>query len=267
MVLTEGSSDRAAFNGFFTDLYSIIDPDIEVFFPLLSEESLNKNGEVEINYNGDITSRHGINEKNILPMLLKLFIHPELKKHPAYEYPASVVEVIHLVDIDGAYLNDNHILTAEEDEARRLPFYDTETSCIIAKNRNVIIDRNLRKRRNLDTLVNTKRLRITMAEGENESKDKPYRVFYFSSNLDHVLFDKANNESFNKVRDAKAFANQFYNDPVDMARELLNHEAASKALNYKDSWDLVMKEHDEIMRKTNIDVLVRDLLTRAKIEL
>ena len=40
MILTEGPSDRAALTDFFTDLYSLINEDIEVFFPLLREESI-----------------------------------------------------------------------------------------------------------------------------------------------------------------------------------------------------------------------------------
>ena len=81
MILSEGPSDRTALTNFFTVLYEMIDPDIEVFFPRLHEEYLDDDGKVEVKYNGDITSRLGITKDNVLPMLLKLFIHPELKKH------------------------------------------------------------------------------------------------------------------------------------------------------------------------------------------
>lgn len=75
MILTEGPSDRAALTDFFTDLYSMVDEEIEVFFPLLREESLSEDGDVDVHYNGDITSRNGVTPENILPLLLKMFIH------------------------------------------------------------------------------------------------------------------------------------------------------------------------------------------------
>lgn len=266
MILSEGPSDRAALTGFFTDLYAMIDPDIEVLFPRLYEESFDDDGKVEVKYNGDITSRLGITKDNILPMLLKLFIHPELKKHPAYEYPASVCEVIHLVDIDGAYLKESKIRNCE-DQNKKLPYYDDESNIILTKDRESLIDRNQRKRENLDRLINTKRLRITMEKDANESKEKPYRVFYFSRDLDHVLYGKANNEHYNKVGDAQRFANNYYDEPLEMAKFFISLECASPVTDYKGSWEWLMNDQDTLSPKTNINVLVMDLLKRAKVKI
>lgn len=265
MILSEGPSDRLALTDFFTSLYSMIDPDIEVFFPRLSEEYLADDGNVGVHFNGDITSRYGITKDNILPMLLKLFIHPELKKHPAYEYPASVCEVIHLVDIDGAYLKDCKIQSCE-DQNKKLPYYDDESNVILAKDRDDIIDRNQRKRENLVRLINTKKLRITMEKDANESKEKPYRVFYFSRDIDHVLYGKANNVYLNKGRDAENFAKKYYGEPLKMAKYFIELECASPMTDYKGSWEWLMSDQDTLSPRTNINVLIMDLLKRAKVE-
>lgn len=266
MILTEGPSDRAALTDFFTELYSMIDEDIEVFFPLLTEETIGESGDIEVNYNGDITSRNGITQDNVLPMLLKMFIHPELNRHSAYKYPASVQEVIHLVDIDGVYLDDERIVSATPDETRELPYYDDQSNTIIVKDRDSIIRRNKRKRDNLAKLVETKRLRITMAKDENETKEKPYRVFFFSSNLDHVLFGNANNERHKKVGDAKQFGNDFYDEALMMASYFVNHPCATKEKNYYDSWNALSQNDCSLKACTNINILVEDLLKRAKIK-
>ena len=266
MILTEGPSDKAALTGFFTELYSLIDEDIEVFFPVLSEDCITGNGDVEEIYNGDITSRNGVEPDNILPMLLKMFIHPELKKHEAYEYPSSVYEVIHLVDIDGVYLDDDRIVQADQNETRDLPYYDDRNNTIIVRNRDWIIDRNRRKRENLAKLVETKRLRITMAKDENTAREKPYKVYYFSSNLDHVLFGKANNESRNKVGDARRFSNDFYEEPLKMAAYFMNHPCAVSEQDYYDSWKTLSENSSSLEAATNINLLVDDLLKRAKIK-
>ena len=266
MILTEGPSDRAALTDFFTDLYSMVDKDIEVFFPLLREESLSENGDVEIHYNGDITSRNGITPQNVLPMLLKMFIHPELDKHPAYKYPSSVQEVIHLVDIDGVYLDDDRFIEAMPEETRELPFYDDRNHTVIVRNKYDIIQRNQKKRDNLEKLVKTNRLWITMDKDQNSSREKPYRVFFFSSNLDHVLFGKANNESFNKVNDARKFGNDFYGSPLKLANYFIKHACATPEKSYYDSWAALSAKGDSLESCTNINILVEDLLKRAGIK-
>ena len=266
MILSEGPSDRAALTGLFTSLYEMIDPDIEVFFPVLSEEYLSEEGNIMVKHNGDITTRCGINKDNILPMLLKLFIHPELKKHPAYEYPSSVCEVIHLVDIDGVYLKDSSIQDYEDND-RKLPYYDDERNLILTNDASSLKERNKRKRENLDRMINAKKLRITMEKDANESREKPYRVFYFSTNLDHVLYERANNESYYKVSDAEDFANKFYDKPLEMAKFFINHKAASPVEDYKGSWQWLMDDEDTLMPKTNINVLIMELLSKAKIKI
>ena len=266
MILTEGPSDRVALTNFFTDLYSMIDPEIEVFFPILKEDSLSGDGEIETKYNGDITSRIGIAPENILPMLLKLFIHPELEKHPAYEYPASVYEVIHLVDIDGTYLDPSRIVTAEVDDPRDLPFYDDADDVIICKNSEDIIDRNTRKSSNLQKLSETKKLIITMAKDENASRQKPYHIYYFSSNIDHFLFGQANNPRGKKVPDARKFSNDFFDEPLKLARYFLEHPNAVTGMTYEQSWEFIKDGNNSIHPHTNINLLIADLLKKAKIK-
>ena len=265
MILSEGPSDRAALTGFFTDLYAMIDPDIEVFFPVLSYERLNRDGDIETGYNGDITSRYGINKNNVMSLLLKLFIHPELKKHPAYEYPSSVCEVIHLVDIDGVFLRNNKIQNG--DKMLKHPYYDTERNIIFAKDREAIIERNYRKRENLQKMISEKKIKINIEKNANETREKPYRVYYFSKDLDHVLYGKANNESYNKVNDAQAFANKYYNEPLEMARFFIYHKSASPVMDYMGSWQWLMDDQETLLPRTNINVLVNELLERAKVKI
>lgn len=266
MVLTEGPSDRAALTGFFQDLYSLIDEDIEVFFPVFQEESMSESGEIEMNYNGDITSRNGITPDNVLPMLLKLFIHPELKNHEAYNYPKYIHEIIHLVDIDGVYIDDDRIITAEQNETRKLPYYDDQNHTLIVRDREAIIRRNKRKRENLKKLFETKRLRITIAKDESSAREKPYKVYYFSTNLDHVLFGKANNESYNKVDDARKFSNDFYGESLKMANFFLSHPAAVSEMTYSDSWEMLEKNNCSLEASTNINLLIKELLKQAKVK-
>ena len=101
------------------------------------------------------------------------------------------------------------------------------------------------------------------------AREKPFRVFYFSSNLDHVLFGKANNERWKKVGDASKFSNAFYNEPLKMASYFLNHPGAAPVKNfndYYDSWELLSEDSYSLKMRTNINILVDDLLKRAKMK-
>lgn len=265
IVLTEGPSDRSSLGGFIQDAFSQIDDEIEVFFARLSEDVLNEQGDIETHYDGDITTRRGINENNILPMLLKLFIHPELEKHPAYKSPSSICEIIHLVDIDGAFLNKRNVLVAPTDFEKKLPYYDVANNTIIARDRSSIVDRNIIKRKNLERLINTKKLNVTLSEESSESREKPYRVYYFSSNLDHVLHGDANMPSYLKVPKANRFANE-HDDWKDMANFLLNHPCAVNTKNYQESWEILMNSNT-LNPITNINLLVADLIKRANVKL
>lgn len=264
MVLTEGPSDRIALSDFFNDLYAKIDKDIEVFFPVLKEEVISSSDGIEYKYNGDITSRRGVDSNNIFGLLLKLFIQPELEKRPAYIYPKSVCEVIHLIDIDGIYLDNSRIIEDKSGVYQHLPYYDVEQGIIYADKKAEIEERNERKRNNIKKLVDTKSINLKITKESNSSRERPYRVFFFSSNLDHVLYGKANNEDNSKIRDAQRFSNYFYNEPEKAAEFFINHQGAVKNTNYKDSWKLLMENHDENLQLTNINILVEDLLNRIK---
>lgn len=265
LILTEGKSDRSALSGLFQDIYSCIDEDIEVFFPILKEDSFNNNGDKETHFDGDITSRNGVDENNILGLLMKMFIHPELEKHPAYKTPSSICEIIHLVDIDGAFLNKRNVLTAPDVFGKKLPHYDVANNTIVARDRSSIVDRNIRKRKNLEKLISTRKLNVTLSAESGESREKPYRVYYFSSNLDHVLHGDANMPSYLKVPHANRFANE-YDNWKDMAKFLLNHPCAVTTKNYLESWEILMNSNT-LSPMTNINLLIADLLKRANVKL
>ena len=116
-------------------------------------------------------------------------------------------------------------------------------------------------------MIHTDKLRITLEKGANEYREKPYRVFYFSTNLDHVLYGIANNERYNKVREAGKFANKYYEKPLEMAKYFVNHKFASPVTDYKGSWQWLMDDEDTLSPKTNINVLILDLLNKANIKI
>ena len=110
--------------------------------------------------------------------------------------------------MDGAYVPENCII---EDTSLTNPVYSTETITVPSAAR--IIARNRQKSRNLDKLCSSSRL-----------CNIPYRIFYMSSNLDHVLYNKLNCTDVEKENDAYSFALQYRQNTAAFKALICNYE-------------------------------------------
>ena len=147
------------------------------------------------------------------------------------------LEVVHLVDTDGAYISDNSIEKTED----RQPVYNDEMICISTPQK--IACRNRQKRQNLNVLV-----------GASEVWGHiPYSVYFFSCNLDHVLHNNANLPAKEKDSKALVFANKFQQNPMEFI-QFINQRDIYTEDTYKDSWEYIKKGTNSLKRKTNFGV-------------
>ena len=124
-VIVEGPSDSTCLENIMDRLYS----DKSVYFEVV---------------HGDITSRNGVNAANIVSK-----IHDMVKKYMNNYHVSKkdFKEIIHLVDMDGAFIGDDMILN---DENCSEIFYST--SCIRTNRVEDVINRNARKRANISRI-------------------------------------------------------------------------------------------------------------------
>ena len=108
------------------------------------------------------------------------------------------------------------------------------------------------------------RLYINLDEKSHDGKIKPYSVYYFSANMDHVMNDDANMPPFSKASSAKILANQFYGDPVGMAKMFIDHPYAVKHMSYAESWNYIQEGINSLYKGTNINILFEKLLKRIQ---
>ena len=101
LFLVEGVSDRNALEVPFGQLLEDIDPDIVLEFAMLMQD--------DGSFGGDITSKNGIHPDNIERFIDEIMVSPLLKRTGLY--PKDIVEIIHFVDMDGAYIDDNLVVT------------------------------------------------------------------------------------------------------------------------------------------------------------
>ena len=134
----------------------------------------------------------------------------------------DVAEVIHIVDTDGAYIEDRKVVS---DDSRQHPYYDADRGEIRTRNKIGIERRNRQKREVVDCLVECEDLFGT-----------PYTVFYMSCNLDHVLHGNPNTSNDSKTRKAKRFALDYGTDLAKFVK-LISESDFSVTGDFFDSWD------------------------------
>lgn len=159
---------------------------------------------------------------------------------------SDFLEIVQVVDTDGAYVSEDRILTGNYDH----PFIDVGKGVIRTIDRLGIADRNLGKTELIDLLVECE-----------EIEGIPYRVMFMSSNLEHVLHGRANcNDQDEKTKLSKKFALRFDSDLPGFVRFISESDFAVKG-GYRESWDYIRnseKDTRSLERHTNIGLLFDD---------
>ena len=186
VFLVEGESDKIALELPLSNLIFDKFPEYEVRF-LLQERQISKKGdevekidtddaedelidEVEYEYGGDITTSSFVTPINIESKITYRFISPAIKKDGIY--PKKIAKIIHIVDLDGAYIPDENVVPySDERRGYDKPYYDGENGRIEALDVSAIIDRNERKRNNLERLLTLPEQKIKV-----KTKSIPYEI-------------------------------------------------------------------------------------------
>ena len=224
LFLVEGVSDRNALEVPFGQLLEDIDPDIVLEFAMLMQD--------DGSFGGDITSKNGIHPDNIERFIDEIMVSPLLKRTGLY--PKDIVEIIHFVDMDGAYIDDNLVVTDGGNEDKPVYYPDI----IVTANPDHVKERNLCKSANLDVLTSLSSIKIG-------SKKIKYSVYYFSSNLDHFLYRDANSDG-------------------SLERFFEENETVTTDMTYGESWDFIKSGENSLKRHTNVNLLIKRLKAIAE---
>lgn len=188
--------------------------------------------------NGDITSDYSLKPSNIKSKITKIIKGNGKRKFAPTDYK----EVIHIIDTDGAYIDDSWIF---QDKSKERFFYTPNG--IYYKNRDEVIKRNEHKREIIDFLLG-----IDKVYGSVK-----YRVFFLSSNLEHVLHNEMNVEDTRKVELAKAFERKYENRAKDFINFMCNSNFSCNQ-EYNQSWDFIKQNNNSIQRYTNFDIFIKE---------
>lgn len=180
--------------------------------------------------NGDLTSNINSNANNIiakLNMQLKLCIN-------RYHYKKEdFSRIIHLVDTDGVFIPEDCIQPGDTKE----PVYYNDR--IVTSRVDAIKLRNEHKSTLLQKLCTV-----------NQINKIPYQIFFFSSNLEHVLHDIPNAPHFDKKTLAENFSERFYGREEEFLRFIRSPEIAV-GTNKKESWEFIEQSTNSLERYCN----------------
>lgn len=219
-VIVEGSSDDTAFGVLLNRIYDKNMVHIEIM-------------------HGDITSNLSVNSSNIVAHIGEVVKAYAKANH--YE-KSLFTEIIHLIDMDGAYIPDGNIL---EDSSARKPVYSVTN--IQTANPNGIVQRNAHKRDNIDKICSCSKVWTV-----------PYSAYYMSSNLDHVLYGKLNSTDDEKEEDAYVFVKQYKNN-IPGFIEYITDSGFSVSEDFGESWNYIKDELHSLERHTNFGICFKDI--------
>ena len=180
---------------------------------------------------GDITTEKGNKCSNIIKK-----VNECVKQHMAlYSLRKSdYKEIIQVADMDGAFVPDSAIV---EDKNAYKPIYSEKE--IRTNHPEGIMKRNAQKRENMNCLITTSTI-----------GNIPYHIYYMSSNLDHVLYNKLNSTDDEKENDAYNFAEKYKDDLIGF-KSFIRESDFSVNKDFIDSWDYIKQEKHSLERHTN----------------
>lgn len=190
--------------------------------------------------NGDITSRNGVNPKNVKT---KIWAHVKYFLNKKRYQKQDIREIVHLIDTDGAFVPDSAIVPTPHHKTH----YTLDT--IYAKDLESIARRNALKREIVDCLYPSLRI-----------GNIPYRIYYFSRNLEHALHNQIGElTSREKNFLSEQLEDDYYGDP-DAFIELLNRPEILVPGSYETTWEFIKTDLNSLHRGSNFAVFFRDEL-------
>ena len=249
LFLVEGKSDREALSIAISELYDRIDPNIEVFFPVIRDEEKEKGGDITSTVYTDKHGKdHWIHPERIEDAIYTLFLEDFFDKEKIL--PKDIAAIVQIVDTDGAYVSDDKVIFDENLSKDDKPVYkETGIRCVNAEH---IKKRNEQKSKNLTHLSSIKTIKV-------KQKTVPYSIYYFSCNLDHFLHNDANLEHSLKIKRAKEFAGEYIDKTEAFVKCINDNPGTVQDMDYAQSWEFIKQDLNSLERHTNLNILLQEL--------
>lgn len=219
LFIVEGPSDEAALGPVMKEYFS----SDEVQFVVV---------------HGDITLKDNVSLDDIKKKINEQIEY--IQRRYRYNFD-DFIRIIHIVDMDGVYIPSEDIKNADIEEVQ---YYE---DFILAKHVQVIADRNKRKGDILFKLRKTGKIH-----------EIPYRIYFNSCNLEHVLYGELKNYSDEeKQRLSDEFADK-YDGRAEEFVTFISEPAIAVLGTYQKTWDYIEKDKNSLHRHSNMHFIFKN---------
>lgn len=231
LFVVEGRSDRA------------------YLYPIKKMVKSCSNNKVEFKITkGDILVQSDTNYSNI-ETKVKETVQEYLKLY-GLQY-SDIKQIVHVVDLDGSFINAEKIITDSTlPRGQTMYFRDKITNV----DRNNIIRRNKKKTECLNVLYNMNKISF------ETNASIPYRIYYFSTNIDDYFFDKQNLTDEDKIAYSNLISDRYLDDAEEYRRRLEEDFCAPG--NYIETWQYAKVDTNSLSRCTNFNKFFTEILDR-----
>lgn len=215
LFIVEGITDKTALGNVLTNL---IETDNETVRFAMTD--------------GDITTKKDINAGNVISSV-NAVVKQALNKNKYQQ--KDLLSIIHLIDTDGAFVPSSTV--QNNSEAVHIEYSETS---IQTAHMDLILERNNKK----TTIINILR-------GKKEINKKPYKIFYFSRNMEHVLHNEIRELSRKeKMKLAEDFDDKYGDNPQDFLNFIRSTVFATQG-DYEETWNFIKQENHSLERWSN----------------
>ena len=152
-----------------------------------------------------------------------------------------IEKIIYITDTDGCYIDSQYIYLSEKDKEFRY-----EDDGIYTNNVERVKQRNELKSRNLNILNSASKI-----------YHSPIETYYFSCNLDHVLYNIRQLKQALKEEYAINFADQFEGREHEFIN-FMNKNEIPMGKDYKDSWTQIKISFHSLLRHSNFHIFFKN---------
>ena len=181
---------------------------------------------------GDITTKDDVNASNVIRRINEIVKFTQER----YHFKASdLLEIVHLIDTDGAFIPNTAVINNAEATHIQYTLQNIQTDDI-----EKIVERN-QKKLGLVKLLRSK----------TEINKKPYKMFYFSRNQEHVLHNEARELT---TSEKNALADQFddlYGDSPEAFLEFIKSKDFAVPGDYAATWSFIENGTHSLERWSN----------------
>lgn len=213
--IVEGNTDKTALEKIFQAIYK------------------HKNIRFEFT-NGDVTSDDAIDETNVYEILYKkvkdYIDDKKLKK-------TDIWRIVQIFDTDGTYIPETAIADGNSSK------FMYSTTSITCKDVQKVKNRNYKKSNMMDYLLSL-----------TEINNIPYKCYFMSSNLDHVLYNQQNLSEEDKKKYADAFYEKFLGVEKYFVDFLKIDAMNGVPDSFPASWRYIKEDLHSLERHTNLHI-------------